>query len=217
VPFPANGSMTRAADAPRARILDAAQARFFAHGFSRVTMDALAADLGMSKKTLYRHFPGKEPLLQAVMARFTRGIAREMDRVLRDRSRDFPSRLAGILDALGRRLVLLDRSFLEDMGRHAPRVWARIEAFRRERIFRVFGSLLREGAARGHFRRDLDPDLIVHIYFQSIQNVLNPRTLAALPHSTAQVFQTLRSVLFEGMLTDAGRRRLRAAPRRKEP
>ncbi len=198
--------MPRSADLLTERILDAAQARYFAHGFSRSTMDDLASDLGMSKKTLYLHFRSKDAVLEAVMDRFTRGIAAEMDRVLEDPALDFPARTAGLLDALGRRLALLDRFFLEDLHRHAPRLWQKIEAFRRERIFRVFGSLFREGAALGHFRSDLDPDLILQIYFQAIQNVLNPRTLATLPHAPARVFHTLLSVLFEGMLTDRGRK-----------
>lgn len=205
--------MPRAASIDRDRILDGAQTRFFAHGFSRVTMDELAADLGMSKKTLYRLFKGKDALLNAVMERFTQGIASDMDALLADRTLAFPSRLAGVLDVLGRRLVMLDRFFIEDLLRHAPRTWQRIEGFRRERIFKVFGGLFEEGAAEGHFRKDLDPALVLQIYFHSIQNIINPRTLATLPYSTAQAFEALSSVLFEGVLTNMGRRRHRAARR----
>src|SRR6266568_9460791 len=52
----------------RQRIVDAARAHFFSHGFRRVTMNDLAAELGISKKTLYVHFPGKIDLLEAVLA-----------------------------------------------------------------------------------------------------------------------------------------------------
>ena len=52
--------------ATRARILAAAREHFFAHGFRRVTMDDLAQELGMSKKTLYAHFPSKTALLEAM-------------------------------------------------------------------------------------------------------------------------------------------------------
>ena len=169
--------MKTPSDTPPGRILDAAQVRFFAHGFSRVSMDELAADLGMSKRTLYRHFRSKHELLAAVVRRFTDQIALEMDPILADRALDFPVRLGAILAVLGRRLVLLDKYFIEDLVRHAPREWERIEDFRRERILRVFGELFKEGAAEGHFRKDLDPALVLQIYFHSIQNILNPRTL----------------------------------------
>jgi AcrR family transcriptional regulator len=55
-------------DRNRQRIIDAARAHFFSHGFRSVTMDDLAVELGISKKTLYAYFPGKFDLLEAVLA-----------------------------------------------------------------------------------------------------------------------------------------------------
>src|SRR5690349_12620790 len=60
--------MDRSSDhAAARRIIAAARSYFFAHGFRSVTMDDLAADLGMSKKTLYAAFASKETLLEAVL------------------------------------------------------------------------------------------------------------------------------------------------------
>lgn len=44
-------------------IVEAAGRLFFAPGFAPVSMDELARELGMSKKTIYRHFPDKRSLL----------------------------------------------------------------------------------------------------------------------------------------------------------
>src|ERR1041384_4810709 len=52
-------SPSKSRNAHRQRIVAAARAHFFSHGFRSVTMDDLAAELGISKKTLYAHFPGK--------------------------------------------------------------------------------------------------------------------------------------------------------------
>jgi TetR/AcrR family transcriptional regulator len=57
-------------------ILDAAQRRFAAFGLNKVTMDEIAADLGMGKTSLYYYFPNKEELYKAV-------IKREQDEFLR--------------------------------------------------------------------------------------------------------------------------------------
>jgi AcrR family transcriptional regulator len=50
-------------------IVEAAGRLFFAPGFAPVSMDELARELGMSKKTIYRHFPDKRSLLAAVLDR----------------------------------------------------------------------------------------------------------------------------------------------------
>jgi TetR/AcrR family transcriptional repressor of mexJK operon len=53
----------------KAHILDAAQKRFARYGLSKVTMDEIAADLGMSKAALYYYFQTKEEIFREVIAR----------------------------------------------------------------------------------------------------------------------------------------------------
>jgi AcrR family transcriptional regulator len=48
-------------------ILDAALTVFAAQGYSGTTMDAVAAEAGVTKPTLYSYFPSKEQLFQAMM------------------------------------------------------------------------------------------------------------------------------------------------------
>ena len=49
------------------RILTSARQQFMTLGFKNVTMDDLASDMGMSKKTLYAHFPSKSALVKGVL------------------------------------------------------------------------------------------------------------------------------------------------------
>ena len=49
------------------RILDAALKVFAEMGYSGTTMDAVAAEAGLTKPTLYSYFPSKESLFQAMM------------------------------------------------------------------------------------------------------------------------------------------------------
>ena len=49
------------------RILEAAQRHFNEHGLERASVDAIAADAGVSKMTVYNNFGSKEGLFQAVV------------------------------------------------------------------------------------------------------------------------------------------------------
>ena len=49
------------------RILEAASSHFSAHGLERASLDAIAADAGVSKMTIYSHFASKEGLFEAVV------------------------------------------------------------------------------------------------------------------------------------------------------
>ena len=49
------------------RIMEAAHSHFNAHGLERASVDAIAADAGVSKMTIYSHFASKEGLFEAVI------------------------------------------------------------------------------------------------------------------------------------------------------
>ncbi|MBL0729858.1 TetR/AcrR family transcriptional regulator [Piscinibacter sp. HJYY11] len=53
------------------RILEAADALFYGQGIQAVGVDAVAAQAGISKRTLYKHYPSKDELVAAYLARRT--------------------------------------------------------------------------------------------------------------------------------------------------
>ena len=59
--------MPRSGEATQRRILDAAYRLFRRRGYSRVSMDEIAAATAVTKRTLYYHFESKDALLAAVL------------------------------------------------------------------------------------------------------------------------------------------------------
>src|ERR1700732_1998241 len=51
------------------RILDVAETLFLSHGFGATSIEAVAKRAGISKRTFYHRFPGKERLFEAVVRR----------------------------------------------------------------------------------------------------------------------------------------------------
>jgi AcrR family transcriptional regulator len=190
----------------KARIAEAARKKFLRYGFSRVTTDEIARDLGISKKTLYRHYPTKRLLLEAAIARTEQEIQEGIEALLRDKRLDVLEKAARLLALVGGQISRVERPFLEDLQRKAPEVWKGIAEFRRRVVFPLMGRLIREGVRSGTFRKDLDLRLLVPLYFSVFQNTCTPEVLSQLPCSPAEVFQSLFSLLFQGMLTEEARR-----------
>jgi len=63
-----------AAEATRSRILDAAAQAFITHWFDEVTIQAVAADAGVSGQTVLNHFGDKETLFAAAAGRLSEQI-----------------------------------------------------------------------------------------------------------------------------------------------
>ena len=58
----------------KTRILDAAQRVFLKRGYQSASLDEIAETAPASKPTIYAHFPGKEALFEAVVARVLDGL-----------------------------------------------------------------------------------------------------------------------------------------------
>jgi AcrR family transcriptional regulator len=82
------------------RILETADRLFYLQGIRAIGVDTIAAEIGISKRTLYNHFPSKDALIQAYLAR----------RFVQPRASDKPpvEQILGTFDALERRFSASD-------------------------------------------------------------------------------------------------------------
>lgn len=189
----------------RQRLLDAAATLFLTQGYSKVTMADIATELGISKKTIYQEFSSKEELLLAALDAFFAEIQAQLDAVLTDPTLAFPERLRRVLATVGRRVGGIQGRALQDLRRTAPRGWRHLETLRRQVILTQLTRLLDTGRAAGMVRPDLQPEVLVLMLLALIERVASPDTLAEAPVPTAEVFHTVSTVFFEGVLTDAAR------------
>ncbi|MGW3738148.1 TetR/AcrR family transcriptional regulator [Streptomyces sp. NPDC005148] len=86
-------------------IVEAAGRLFFAPGCARVSMDDLARELGMSKKTIYCHFPDRRCLPAAVLDRQFASVERTLVTATEDaKDQPFGVRVQRFLIAAGTEL-----------------------------------------------------------------------------------------------------------------
>ena len=189
------------------RIITAARREFFAHGFRSVTMDDLAEDLGMSKKTLYALFPAKSALLRAVLLDKFRSVEADLDQVTAPGSTDDLAALHGLLACMQRHTEEIQPPFVRDIRREAPEVFKVIEERRREIIQRYFGKLFEQGRSAGIIRKDLPTRLMVEILVGATEAIMNPAKITELGLTPKSGYRSVISVVLEGLLTEKGRSR----------
>jgi AcrR family transcriptional regulator len=189
----------------RQRILKEVRALFFRYGFSRVTMDEVAEALGMSKKTLYRHFPGKEDLLQASTACHLDECDAELKVICGRKDLSPLERLKLTMSYYNTLFNEMSEALVHDFRRNAPEIWKRVEERRQKNITSDFGALIKEGRQKGQFRKDVDEGLFILIYSHVVRDILNPETLSTLPFKPSAVYDAICKTLFEGLLTDKAR------------
>jgi AcrR family transcriptional regulator len=195
----------RIPDAGSQRIVDAARAHFFSHGFRSVSMDDLAAELAVSKKTLYAHFPSKIALLEAVLADKFAGVEAKLNGIARAYPHDFSAALHELLANMQRELDEIKPPFVRDMRQKAPHVFKTVERRRAELIERFFGKLFVEGQRTGMVRTDLPAKLMIEILLAAVQAIVNPAKVEELGLTPKTGFASVVKVIFEGVITKKGR------------
>lgn len=190
----------------RERMLVAARDLFYIHGFSRVTMEEIANKLGMSKKTIYKFFESKDEIVQDVVRKTLTEVDTACKELMLQSNVNFVDKLKQMMTTVGMQYSRMGRPLIEDLQRNSPAAWKMISDYRTEKIQRDFGTLLKEGIDKGVFRNDIDRELVLLIYTHSIQDIINPEILSRIPFTAAQVFDAIIKVIFEGILTEVGRK-----------
>lgn len=107
----------------RGRILSAARSRLLAHGYSRASLRAIAADSGVTTGAIYHHFGSKDGLLAAVCLEGLGRLARRLDTAAQlTQGRPLAERFTEVLDAYSAHF-LEDRgdfALFEQLGARAP-------------------------------------------------------------------------------------------------
>ncbi|HYA42953.1 MAG TPA: helix-turn-helix domain-containing protein [Syntrophobacteraceae bacterium] len=182
------------------RIVAAARRIFFANGFRRVTMDDLARELGMSKKTLYEHFPSKTALVEAAILHKFQAVDSELQRISSECSSDFLGTLRDLLAYIQQQMGEIQPPFLRDIKRQ-PELFSHVEARRRELVQRYFGGIISQGRKAGLVRQDVPAELITEIILASFERIMIPSKMAELEITPRAGFSAIVSVILEGVIT----------------
>ena len=169
-------------------------------------MNDLAEELGISKKTLYAHFPGKIDLLEAVLADKFAGVEAKLKKVTHEHLDDFPATLHELLAGTQRELDEIKPPFVRDMRQKAPQVFKVVEQRRAALIQRYFGKLFVEGQRTGMVRKDIPARLIIEILLAMVQSIMNPAKMEELGMMPKDGFDGILKIVLEGALTAKGRK-----------
>ncbi len=168
-------------------------------------MDDLAAELGMSKKTLYGSFPRKIDLLRAVLFNKFRSIETDLDRLTGRNVNDVLVALHELLACVQQHTAEIQPPFVRDIRREAPDMFELVQSRRRALIQRYFGKLFDDGRRAGIIRRDIPTRMMIEILLSATEAIVNPAKMAELGLTPKTGFSTVITVILEGVLTDKGR------------
>jgi AcrR family transcriptional regulator len=187
------------------RILNHAQQLFMRKGIKSVSMDDIAADMAMSKKTLYKWFENKDQIVQAGMSRHLESTQLDCNAMI-ETATSAIDELFRMLDWVKQEFSNVHPSIFYDLQKFHPATWQLWQAHKNEFILSQIIENLRRGIAEGLFRADLDLDVIARLRLAQIELQFAPDIYPPREFANERVSVALLEHFMLGVATLKGHR-----------
>lgn len=156
-------------------LLEHAEIMFMKQGIKSLTMDDLAKEMGMSKKTIYSLIRDKEHLVQEVMRFYVKKEVSIVEQI-RKLAKNPIEEMVLIMSHVLQKTKELNPQVLFDLQKIYPKSWQIFNDYRNGYIFNFIFSNIENGIKNNYYRSDIDVDVITKFYLGAI-NIITDQTL----------------------------------------
>lgn len=188
--------------AEREKILLFALNFYMKEGFYKTSMDTLAAELRISKKTIYKYFESKEVLVEEAVNHLMKNFQDIINQTL-GLETDAVSKVKLIHEMFSRTLLRFSDKWLNDIRLHMPELWLRIDDFRTKKMFSIMSKIFEQGKKEGFFK-DRPNEILITVFTASLRSIINPDFLYYNKFSYDEALSITFDILFNGILTREG-------------
>ena len=186
------------------KIIEQIEDKFFNEGFYKTTMDDVASELGMSKKTVYKFFPSKDDLVMAIAKHFMNRMKGKIIPALNS-DKNAIEKLSELIKILAGASEKISTKRMEEMKKHFPSIWNEIDTFRTKMMFENITKVINQGKAEGLFL-DYPTSIIMNVLVTSVRTIVNPDFILNNNFSILEAARTTFRIIIGGIVTDKGRK-----------
>lgn len=185
------------------KILFFTHAKFIQEGFYKTTMDEIARDLQMSKKTIYKYFPSKSELLDAVCDMRIDTMQTKMNEII-DSNEDSVTKFIKILNLNKSMMLNCSQAWMRDIQVHAPHCKKKFDEMRTQKINHILTVLLGQGK-KEKMIENIPSEIIINAFLGAVEAVTNPDFILNNKFSFHEAMIITAEIFFNGFLTEQGK------------
>ncbi len=155
------------------RILEKAHELFVRYGIRSVSMDDIASQVGISKKTIYQYYTDKDELVNAV---FSALLETNQQQCLWDRNKAENALHEVFLafDMVQEMFANMNPSVLYDMEKYHPAAFKKFQEYKNSFLYGMIKSNIERGISEGLYRPEVDIDVLTKYRIYSMMLAFNP-------------------------------------------
>lgn len=152
--------------------LERVEALFFRYGIKSLTMDDVAGELGISKKTLYQMVESKDDLVMKVLQHHT---SREKSQCLNMASEasNAIEEILIVLDSNSQEMAQMKTNVINDLQKYHREGWLLIRNFHFDFVYKIIRENMMRGRKEGLYRENFDIDILAKLHLATAFNLFD--------------------------------------------
>jgi AcrR family transcriptional regulator len=187
------------------RIQQKARELFMRYGFRSVTMDEIAGQTGISKKTLYQFFEDKDALVEIVMQSELEYMQKQCNRQVKEAENAIEEVFLD-MDAMEEVMDAMNPQIIFDLEKFYPRTFEKFKKHKNNFLLEVIKKNLNRGMQEEIYRNDLDIDIIARFRLESAFIIFNPELFPHSKYSLLKVSTEICHHYLYGISTTKGKK-----------
>ncbi|MDT8347745.1 MAG: TetR/AcrR family transcriptional regulator [Flavobacteriaceae bacterium] len=181
---------------------------FITYGFKEVTMDMIAQELGISKKTLYEQFSNKKDLVKACVDHLFQAITKGIFEITQQNHN--PIEELYIIKKFAMEHMKGERSAPQyQLKRYYPSIFKTIEEKQYNFITATIEKNIIRGIKQGLYRKSISIPLVVKLYYVGITSIKNQQLFPQAEFPAEQLQRDFLEHHLRSIVTEKGLKKLK--------
>lgn len=176
---------------------------FMKYGIKSITMNDVASNLGISKKTLYQFVSNKDALVNEVINWYLEKEQRLVDDIIRSNNHAIEEFVALFKQSCVQ-LREMNTATIYDLQKYHPQAWAKFQDYLNGCVRQHIISNLQKGIKQACYRNDLSVEIVADIYILSIQRVQTIAIDKKADYSFINIYKEYVNYHIHGILSPSG-------------
>ena len=187
----------------RKRILDEAARQFLSYGIRNITMDDIAASLGISKRTVYEKFKNKNDLVLQCLQELTKQQEANTKTLIKNTTNAIDT-ISTLMQEGIKLLNSINPVFFSDLKKFYPEIAESIYKDNIKSREEITNQLLQQGIDEGLFRNDIHIQIVSRLFHEQMNVISDEKMFPREEYKFSEVYKNMVVNFMRGISTSKG-------------
>lgn len=191
------------------RIILYVRDKFKQYGYKAVKTDEIVADLGISKRTLYKEIGSKPKMLEEVLKyqlnKIYEKIKEKTVLIKNGTIEEIKKQNEGLIDTIVETNRFFDESMISDIKKNIPEIFSEFDKQFHQHVIEAVDELLEVSKDRGLVRKDLNNKLFFQVVHSTMSYLTDNKIHRKLNITVEDMLRSSMQIFITGIGTDSGK------------